>query len=93
VALIVAVGVWTLGEITFVPVAAAYVANIAPGDMRGRYQGTWAGTWGASHVLAPALGTALFAVSPGLLWSLCAVTGFTAAMVMLAGVPAARATD
>jgi MFS family permease len=84
IALIVAVIVWTSGEIVFVPVAAAYVADIAPGDMRGRYQGTWAGTWGLSNVLAPALGTALFAASPALLWSLCAVTGFTAAMIMLA---------
>lgn len=88
VALIVAVIVWTSGEIVFVPVAAAYVANIAPGDMRGRYQGMWAGTWSASHILAPALGTAVFAVSPPLLWSLCAATGLVAAMVMLAVAPA-----
>ncbi len=31
--------IWTLGEIIYAPVASAYVADIAPEHLRGRYQG------------------------------------------------------
>ena len=45
--------VWTLGEIIYAPVAAAYVADLAPEHLRGRYQGAWGLTWGLAFVLAP----------------------------------------
>jgi MFS family permease len=37
--------IWTLGEIIYAPVASAYVADIAPEHLRGRYQGAWGLTW------------------------------------------------
>ena len=52
--LAVTVAVWTLGEIIYIPVAAAHVANIAPKDMRGRYQGAWGLTFGLGVVAGPA---------------------------------------
>lgn len=90
--LVASVVVWSLGEIVFVPVAAAHVANIAPVDMRGRYQGAWAVMWGVSHILAPAVGAALFDVNPALLWPLCAVAATSAALIVLASPPRTAAT-
>jgi MFS family permease len=82
--------IWTLGEITYMPVAAAYVADVAPDDMRGRYQGAWGLTFGAAFVLGPTLGTAFFSVSPTGLWLSCFVLGVIAASLVLAGPRAHR---
>ncbi len=82
--LALAVTVWTLGEITFMPVAGAYVADVAPDDMRGRYQGAWGMTFGIAFVLGPAVGTAVYSLGPALLWSGCAVLGVAAAALALA---------
>ena len=42
-------------------------------------------TLGLGHVLGPWLGTALFAWSPGGLWTTCLVLGVLAALLVLAG--------
>lgn len=84
------VAVWTLGEIVFVPVAAAHVADLSPGHMRGRYQGAWTATWGLTHILAPILGTAVYQHSTFAVWMMCIAAGLAAAVVVLTGVPAAR---
>jgi MFS family permease len=78
-----AVLVWTLGEIIYAPVASAYVADIAPEHLRGRYQGAWGLTWGLAFVLAPALGAAIFAWSPDGLWLTCGLLGVLAALLLL----------
>ena len=39
--LVLSVAVWTFGEILGAPVGSAYVADIAPQHLRGRYQGAW----------------------------------------------------
>jgi MFS family permease len=78
-----AVLVWTLGEIIYAPVASAYVADIAPEHLRGRYQGAWGLTWGLAFVLAPALGAAIFDWSPDALWLTCGLLGLLAALLLL----------
>jgi MFS family permease len=78
-----AVLVWTLGEIIYAPVASAYVADIAPEHLRGRYQGAWGLTWGLAFVFAPALGAAIFAWSPDGLWLTCGLLGLLAALLLL----------
>jgi MFS family permease len=85
--------IWTLGEIVYAPVASAYVADIAPEHLRGRYQGAWGLTWGLAFVFAPALGAAIFAWSPDGLWLLCGLLGVAAAafLVMPGRRPARRA--
>jgi MFS family permease len=83
--LALAVTIWTLGEITFMPVAGAYVADVAPEAMRGRYQGAWGMTFASAFVLGPLLGTLLFSVSPAVLWTGCLVVGAVAAVLVLAG--------
>src|SRR5689334_7059940 len=75
--------IWTLGEIVHSPVSAAYVANLAPAHLRGRYQGTWGLTWSAGLILGPALGTLLFAWNATGLWLFCGASGLLAAMLVL----------
>ena len=76
--------VWTAGEIVFTPVAAAYVGDVAPEVLRGRYYGAWLLTHSLGVVLGPGLGTALYAVSPGGLWTACAGLGLVGALLVLA---------
>jgi MFS family permease len=79
--------IWTLGEIIYAPVASAYVADIAPEHLRGRYQGAWGLTWGLAYVFAPALGAAIFAWSADGLWLICGLLGLAAALLLLAARP------
>jgi MFS family permease len=79
--------IWTLGEIIYAPVASAYVADIAPEHMRGRYQGAWGLTWGLAYVFAPAVGAAIFAWSADGLWLICGLLGLAAALLLLAARP------
>jgi MFS family permease len=84
--LIVAVFIWTVGEMLNSPMAGAYVSNRAPVHLRGRYQGAWGLTWGMGLILGPVIGASLFAWSPSGFWLIC---GFLAAMgaglVLLSG--------
>lgn len=75
--------IWTLGEIIYAPVASAYVADLAPEHLRGRYQGAWGLTWGLAFVLAPVIGAAIFAWSPDGLWFTCGLLGLFAALLLL----------
>lgn len=78
--------VWTLGEIIFSPIASAYVADVAPDHLRGRYQGAWGTSFGLALVAGPVLGTLLYSASPDLLWIACGLTGVLAAALVLAPV-------
>jgi dipeptide/tripeptide permease len=75
--------VWTAGEIAFTPVAAAYVGDVAPESLRGRYYGAWGLTHSLGIVFGPGLGTALYALSPGGLWGACAGLGLAGALLVL----------
>jgi len=84
-ALAACVLLWTLGEICFWPVASAFVADLAPPGLQGRYQGAYGFTSSGGLMLAPALGPALFAASRVGLWTTCGVLGCaaSAAFVLL----------
>jgi MFS family permease len=75
--LILAVLIWTIGEMLNSPMAGAYVADRAPVNLRGRYQGAWGLTWGVALILGPVIGTSLFAWNASGFWLIC---GFLAAM-------------
>lgn len=46
----------TFGELTLVPTASKYVADLAPADLRGRYMSIhWLG-WGMARTLSPIIG-------------------------------------
>jgi MFS family permease len=83
--------IWTIGEIAAAPVSQAYVADMAPEHLRGRYQGAFGLTFALGLVLAPALGTTAYAVSPTGLWLSCGVLGAVAALLVLGVSPRRRA--
>ena len=49
----------TFGELTLLPTASKFVADIAPDDMRGRYMSFYWLAWGFSRAVAPLIGGAL----------------------------------
>lgn len=51
--------VLTFGELTLVPTASKFVADLAPADMRGRYMSLYWLGWGLSRAAAPLIGGAL----------------------------------
>jgi MFS family permease len=78
-----AILVFTLGEMITMPVTSAYIANLAPAHLRGRYMGTFGFAWALGLTFGPAAGMALFAVNPTWLWLACGVSGLLAAIVIL----------
>jgi MFS family permease len=74
--------VFTLGEMIAMPVAAAYVSNLAPAHMRGRYSGVYGLNWGIALIFAPGLGMKLLGYNPSLMWLACGGLGLLAAAVI-----------
>ena len=73
---------FTLGEMVMMPMSSAYLANLAPPDMRGRYMGVSGLTWGLALIIGPAAGMKLFESSPAAYWLACGALGAFAAMVI-----------
>lgn len=90
--LAVTVVVWTFGEMAAAPTSSAYVAELAPVRLRGRYQGAYGLTFAISHILAPAVGTWLYAWSPDGIWVVCGAVSLVASalIVRLPGGPIRR---
>jgi MFS family permease len=73
---------WTLGEIGFSTGAPALVADFAPRERRGAYQGTFALAWGIASVAGPALGTVVLArLGATALWVGCLGVSLVAAVL------------
>ena len=83
-ALVIGMIVFTFGEMTFAPVAGAYVAGLAPRRMRGRYMGAWGFSNSLSLMLGPGLGMMVFARSPAALWIGCGALAALAALTIAA---------
>jgi MFS family permease len=83
-ALLGTVAIWTLGEMISAPIAYAYLADIAPEHLRGRYQGLYELSWGIGGVTGPALGALVFGTTATGLWFLCGVMGLAASLLVLA---------
>jgi MFS family permease len=59
----------TFGELTLVPTASKYVADLAPEDMRGRYMSVYWLGWGLARTLAPLIGGFLNdSIAPQAIW-------------------------
>jgi MFS family permease len=83
--------VWTLGEILLSPIASAVVADLAPTQLRGSYQGAYHLCWGAGALLGPALGGFILQRhGSAALWGLCLFLGAGAALLHLQLGPARR---
>jgi MFS family permease len=60
---------WTLGEIGFATATPTLVAELAPVDQRGAYQGTYQLAWGAASTAGPLVGSlVLVHLGRGALW-------------------------
>jgi MFS family permease len=80
--------IWTIGEIGFNAVGPALIAEIAPPEMRGRYNGLIGMAFGAAALLGPLAGTWLFGISENLLWLSCLLTGALSALAVMSLGPA-----
>ncbi len=68
----VGTALWTVGEVVGFPVASALVAEMAPADLRGRYQGSYTMVWGLALTLGPLAGGELYGRGGGrALWLAC----------------------
>ncbi len=65
---VLAVSVWTLGEIALFPLCNAAVADLAPEHLRGRYQGTYWMAFATANVVGPPAGLAVLGAFGDLGW-------------------------
>jgi MFS family permease len=82
-ALVACVVIFTFGEMVAMPVSSAYIADLAPAHLRGRYMGAYAVTWSAALIFAPQMGMRLFGVSPAALWLACGALAVLAAAIIM----------
>ncbi len=83
-ALAALVAVFTLGELLTVPVASAYLAAIAPPEMRGRYMGLLGLSWTSAMGVSPVLGGAMLDALPHLwLWVFALALGCLSCLAFL----------
>jgi len=91
-ALALVVVVATAGEVLAMPMAGALVADLAPDDMRARYQGALGAAASLGVAAAPAIGGALYGWRPGAAFLAFALVGVMACLVVLGPLrPRARA--
>ncbi len=77
--------VWTLGEIVGATFVAPVVADLAPDDMRGRYQGWFGFAFAGAFAVGPSLGVTVFDRFGGApVWAGCFVIGLVVAVSWLA---------
>ena len=70
------VGIWTLGEIIGATVAPSVVADLAPIDKRGLYQGVFGAAWGLAFFTGPVLGGWIYQTRGATaLWAACLMAG------------------
>jgi len=83
------VAVWTLGEIGLNAVGPAMIADLAPPQLRGRYNGVYGLSYAAALVFGPVLGTlTLSGLGEVWLWGADFVLATAAGLVVLALGPA-----
>jgi MFS family permease len=87
-ALVACMVIFTFGEMVSMPVSTAYVADLAPVHLRGRYMGVYSLTWSAALIVAPQMGLRLFGIGPAALWLTCGALAVLAAAII---VPFSRA--
>ncbi|MDA7597771.1 MFS transporter [Verrucomicrobiales bacterium] len=83
VMIVVAVLVFTLGEMISMPVSGAYVAELAPEKMRGRYNAAVGLTWNLGHAISPGAGLLLYKSAPNVLWVGMALLGLVSGALMM----------
>jgi len=85
----------TFGELTLVPTASKYVADLAPADLRGRYMSMYWLGWGLARTLAPIIGGFLNDnIAPRAIWMGGLLLGITSTfgLILLSRLSAPRTT-
>jgi MFS family permease len=73
----------TFGELTLVPTASKYVADIAPADLRGRYMSIYWLGWGLARTLSPIFGGFLNDnIAPQAIW----IGGLIIGLISVSGI-------
>ncbi len=81
--LVIAIIVFTIGEMIFFPVTASYTSEIAPADRRGEYMGYYQMTFSFAFSAGPWLGTVIYQnYGSVILWSGALVFGLITAALM-----------
>ena len=86
----------TFGELTLVPTASKYVADLAPADVRGRYMSIYWLGWGLARTLAPIIGGFLNDnIAPRAIWIGGLLIGLTSTLgiFLLSRVHASQKAD
>jgi MFS family permease len=82
---VLAMALYTLGEMLLVPTSTAVTADLAPAPMRGRYMGTLGLTWSVGFGIGPIVGGLISDhIAPSAIWSITAVAGLLAAILFIA---------
>lgn len=79
----IGVAVWTLGEIAHAPTSSSMVADLAPTDARGRYQGAYFMTWALAGLVSPLVGGAGTQELGDRFWWFCLATATVVAAAQL----------
>jgi MFS family permease len=83
VPLVIAIVVFTFGEMIFFPITAAYTSEIAPADRRGEYMGYYQMTFSFAFSAGPWLGTVVYQnYGSVILWSGALIFGLITAVLM-----------
>ncbi len=75
--------VFTVGEMLCLPRHAAWVQQLSPANMRGRFSGLVAFSWLGGNLLGSWAGLELYDTNPEALWLLCGAIGVLAAGVLM----------
>lgn len=82
--LVIAIIIWTFGEMIFFPISAAYASEIAPAKQRGEYMGYFQMTFSFGFSAGPWLGTVLYEnYGSVILWLTTLGLGLLTAVLML----------
>lgn len=82
--LIISIIIWTIGEMIFFPVSAAYASEVAPPKKRGEYMGYFQMTFSFAFSAGPWLGTIVYEKFGSIiLWISALVMGLVTAVFML----------
>jgi MFS family permease len=73
---------FTLGEMVTMPMSAAYLSDLAPPNMRGRYMGVAGLTWSLALIIGPVTGMKMFTLNPVAYWIACGALGVLASLVI-----------
>ncbi|EMI43957.1 MDR family MFS transporter [Rhodopirellula sp. SWK7] len=72
---VVAVLIWTVGEMIAMPTMLAYVSRSSPVELRAKRIGTYSTTVSFGFVIAPLLGAWCYGIHPRLIWWIAGVMG------------------